>query len=92
MHPNPLAKKEILGAPLNYYTRPSYIRVRAAVWACGRGQTNKQTRVTFRVVCTKLNQLMELVAAAKLLQLKNFVVVTEDLVGDFLTKFYSCRK
>jgi len=36
---------------------------------------------------------MELVAAAKLLQLKkNFVVVTEDLVGDFLTKFYSCRK
>ena len=30
---------------------------------------------------------MELVAAAKLLQLKNFVAVTEDLVGDFLTKF-----
>jgi len=28
---------------------------------------------------------MELVAAAKLLQLKNFVVVTEDLVGEFLT-------
>jgi len=35
---------------------------------------------------------MELVAAAKLLQLKNLVVVTEDLVGDFLTKLYSCRK
>jgi len=45
-----------------------------------------------RTKCTKLNQLMELVAAAKLLQLKKFVVVTEDLVGDFLTKFYSCRK
>jgi len=34
---------------------------------------------------------MDLAAAAKLLQLKNLVVVTEDLVGDFLTKFYTCR-
>jgi len=30
-----------------------------------------------------VNQLTELVAAAKLLQLKNFVAVTEDLVGEF---------
>jgi len=37
------------------------------------------------------NQLMELVAAANLLQQKNFVAVTQDLVGDFLTKFYTCR-
>jgi len=37
------------------------------------------------------NQLIHLVAAAKLLQLKNFVAVTEDLVGDFLSKFYTCR-
>jgi len=38
-----------------------------------------------------VNQLMDLVAAAKLLQLKNFVAVTENLVGDFLSKFYTCR-
>ena len=28
------------------YHSPSYIRVRAVVWACGRGQTDRQTRVT----------------------------------------------
>ena len=35
-------------------TPPSYIRVRAVVWACGRGQTDTQTNArdhnTFRVV------------------------------------------
>ena len=30
-------------------TPPSYIRVRAIVWACGRGQTDRQTKTKTRV-------------------------------------------
>ena len=37
---NPSNSAQLGGAP---YDSPSYIRVRAVVWACGRGQTHRQT-------------------------------------------------
>jgi len=52
---NPSNSAQLGGTPT---ILPTYIRVRAVVWACGRGQTHRQTDVnadardhyTFRVV------------------------------------------
>jgi len=43
---NPPNSAQLWGSP---YHSPSYIRVRAIVWACGRGQTNRHTDTQTRV-------------------------------------------
>ena len=53
---NPPNYAQLGGGHASPSTRPSYARVRAIVWACGRGQTDRHTHAdardhnTFRVV------------------------------------------
>jgi len=52
---NPPISAQLEGTPYHSYHSPSYIRVRAVLWECGRGQTYRDTDTHTQTAVTTIH-------------------------------------